>query len=110
MKTLLSAVVSATLAMCTIEAHADATPGQREVVLKIESSSLATALDKWAQQSGFQIFFDEEITRNLIAPSVIRNSPTSGSVKRRCPFARDRRRPCRRHCNGRAWRDSRRPQ
>jgi iron complex outermembrane recepter protein len=70
MKKLMAAVVGATLALCTIEANADATPGDRKVALTIESTSLATALDKWAQQSGFQIFVDWEVTRNLVAPSL----------------------------------------
>lgn len=70
MKTLLSAVASAALALCAIEANADTTPGGREVALRIESTTLAAALDKWAQQSGFQIFYDRQLTNNLIAPSV----------------------------------------
>ncbi|HKQ16273.1 MAG TPA: TonB-dependent receptor [Steroidobacteraceae bacterium] len=70
MKTLLAAVVAATLALCAIEANADAMPGERKVALAIESTSLATALDKWAQQSGFQIFVDEGITKDLIAPDL----------------------------------------
>jgi iron complex outermembrane receptor protein len=63
-------MVVATLALCAIEADADETRGERKVALSIESMSLATALDKWAQQSGFQIFVDSEITKNLIAPNV----------------------------------------
>jgi iron complex outermembrane receptor protein len=70
MKLLLSALVAATLAWTAIEADADAAPGERQVALTIESTSLGTALDKWAQQSGFQIFYDPQITKNLIAPSV----------------------------------------
>jgi iron complex outermembrane recepter protein len=70
MKTLLSAVVVALLALCAVGAAADTTPGDRKVALRIESTSLATALDKWAQQSGFQIFYDLQITQNLIAPSM----------------------------------------
>lgn len=71
MKTLVSALVGATLALCALEAGADATPGERQVALKIESTSLAIALDKWAQQSGFQIFVqDWEATKNLTAPTL----------------------------------------
>ena len=70
MKTLLSAIVAAAIALCAIEAAADSTPGERKVVLTIESTSLAAALDKWAQQSGFQIFVDDEITKNLTAPEL----------------------------------------
>jgi iron complex outermembrane recepter protein len=70
MKPLLSALVAATLALCAIEAGAGTTPGERQVALTIESTSLGAALDKWAQQSGFQIFYDPQITKNLIAPSV----------------------------------------
>lgn len=71
MKSILSAVIGATLALSAIEAGAQATPGERQVSLTIESTSLATALDKWAQQSGFQIFVqDWEATKNLRAPSL----------------------------------------
>jgi outer membrane receptor protein involved in Fe transport len=68
MKSILSAVVGATLALSAIEAGAQATPGERQVSLTIESDTLAAALDKWAQQSGFQIFVqDWEATKNLPA-------------------------------------------
>jgi len=70
MKTLLSAIVAATLALCAIGAAADSSPGERKVALTIEATSLATALDKWAQQSGFQIFVDDAITKNLTAPEL----------------------------------------
>ena len=71
MKSILSAVVGATLALSAIEADAQAAPGERQVSLTIESTSLATALDKWAQQSGFQIFVqDWEAAKNLHAPSL----------------------------------------
>jgi iron complex outermembrane recepter protein len=70
MKTLPSAMVAAMLTLCVIEVAAGATPGQQKVALTIESTSLATALEKWAQQSGFQVFYDPQITNNLIAPSV----------------------------------------
>lgn len=71
MKSILSAVVGATLALSAIEADAQATPGDRQVSLTIESTSLATALDKWAQQSGFQIFVqDWEGAKNLPARSL----------------------------------------
>jgi outer membrane receptor protein involved in Fe transport len=70
MKTLVPALVAATLALCAIEGNADATPGERKVALAIESTSLAAALDKWAQQSGFQIFVDDGITKGLIAPDL----------------------------------------
>ncbi len=71
MKFILSAMVGATLAFSAIEADAQATPGERQISLTIESTSLATALDKWAQQSGFQIFVqDWEDTKRLTAPSL----------------------------------------
>jgi iron complex outermembrane recepter protein len=71
MKSILSAVIGATLALSAIQAGAQASPGERQVSLTIESTSLATALDKWAQQSGFQIFVhDWEATKNLRAPSL----------------------------------------
>ena len=68
MKSILSAVVGATLALAAIEAGAQATPGERQVSLTIETDTLASALDKWAQQSGFQIFVqDWEAAKNLPA-------------------------------------------
>jgi iron complex outermembrane recepter protein len=71
MKSILSAVIGATLALSAIDAGAQATPGERQVSLTIESASLATALDKWAQQSGFQIFVqDWEATKNLPAKNL----------------------------------------
>ncbi len=71
MKTLLSAVVAALLAFAATAVGADGTPGERQVALTIESTSLSAALDKWAQQSGFQIVVqDWEVTKNLIAPSL----------------------------------------
>ena len=71
MKSILSAVVAATLALVAIETDAQGTPGERQVSLTIESTTLATALDKWAQQSGFQIFVqDWEATKNITAPSL----------------------------------------
>jgi outer membrane receptor protein involved in Fe transport len=71
MKSILSAVIGATLALSAIEAGAQATPGERQVSLTIETGTLANALDKWAQQSGFQIFVqDWEATKNLRAPSL----------------------------------------
>src|SRR5690242_5379574 len=71
MKALLSTLLATTLALCVIEADAGTTPGERRIALTIEAASLATALDQWAQQSGFQIFVDGEVTRNLTAPAVI---------------------------------------
>jgi iron complex outermembrane receptor protein len=72
MKFILSAMVGATLALSAIEAGAQATPGERQVSLTIESTSLAIALDKWAQQSGFQIFVqDWEDAKRLTAPSLM---------------------------------------
>jgi outer membrane cobalamin receptor len=71
MKSILSAVVGATLALSSIAAGAQATPGERQVSLTIESDTLAAALDKWAQQSGFQIFVqDWEATKKLPARSL----------------------------------------
>lgn len=65
MKTLLSAVAAATLALAAVEAGADGMLGEQQVALMIESTSLADALDQWAQQSGFQIFVQSEATKNL---------------------------------------------
>ncbi|HKS57305.1 MAG TPA: TonB-dependent receptor [Steroidobacteraceae bacterium] len=71
MKSILSAVIGATLALTAIEATAQATPGERQVSLTIETDTLASALDKWAQQSGFQIFVqDWEATKKLPARSL----------------------------------------
>jgi hypothetical protein len=71
MKSILSAVLGVTLALSVIEAESQATPGERQVSLTIESGTLATALDAWAQQSGFQIFVqDWEAAKNLPARSL----------------------------------------
>jgi iron complex outermembrane recepter protein len=70
MKTLLSAVVAATLALVVLEAGAEQAAGERQVALRIESTSLADALDAWAQQSGYQIFVQWGATRNLTAPTL----------------------------------------
>jgi iron complex outermembrane recepter protein len=71
MKTLRSALIAATMALATVEASADSTPGERQVSLVIESGTLAEALDQWARQSGFQIFVqDWEATKRLTAPSL----------------------------------------
>lgn len=71
MKMLLYAVVSATLAFAAVLAAADGPPGERRVALTIESTDLVSALDKWAQQSGFQIFVqDWKAAKNLTAPSI----------------------------------------
>jgi iron complex outermembrane recepter protein len=71
MKSILSAVIGAALALSAIEADAQATPGERQVSLTIETDTLASALDKWAQQSGFQIFVqDWEATKKLPARSL----------------------------------------
>src|ERR1044072_1332453 len=71
MKSILSAVIGATLAFAAIQAEAQSNHGERQVSLTIEADTLATALDKWAQQSGFTIFVqDWEATKNLRAPSL----------------------------------------
>lgn len=71
MKSILSAVVGATLAFAAIEAGADGTYGERPVALVIESKTLAEALDQWAQQTGFQIFVrDWELAKRLQAPAL----------------------------------------
>lgn len=71
MKSILSAVIGATLALSAIEAGAQATAGERQVSLTIETDTLASALDKWAQQSGFQIFVqDWEGAKKLPARSL----------------------------------------
>jgi iron complex outermembrane recepter protein len=69
MKTLLSAVVAATLAVAAIDADAGGTPEERQVSLVIESKTLAEALDQWAQQTGFQIFVPNwELAKRISAP------------------------------------------
>src|SRR5690349_11526578 len=71
MQTLLSAVIGATLALATLEAGAQAPPGEQQVALTIETDCLASALDEWAQQSGFQIFVqDWEAAKHLPAKSL----------------------------------------
>jgi iron complex outermembrane recepter protein len=69
MKTLLSAVVAATLALMSVQAGADEGPRERQVSLVIESKTLAEALDQWAQQTGFQIFVPNwDLAKKISAP------------------------------------------
>jgi iron complex outermembrane recepter protein len=69
MKTLLSAVVAATLALTVAAAQADGMPSERKVPLVIESKTLAEALDQWAQQTGFQILVPNwELAKKISAP------------------------------------------
>ena len=71
MKSILSAVIGATLALSAIEAHAQVAAGERQVVFVIESKTLAEALDEWAKQTGFSLFSpDWEIARKLTAPTL----------------------------------------
>lgn len=71
MKTLLSAVVGATLALCAIEADAQTAAGERQVALATESKTLAEALDEWAQKSGFQIIVQNwPLAKRLSAPTL----------------------------------------
>jgi iron complex outermembrane recepter protein len=82
MKSILSAVVGATLALSAIEADAQATPGERQVALTIETDTLAGALDKWAQQSGFQILVqDWEAAKNLPARSLKGTFTAEGALE-----------------------------
>jgi iron complex outermembrane recepter protein len=55
MKTLLSALVGASLVLGTVEAIAEGMPGERQVSFAIQSKTLAEGLDEWARQSGFQL-------------------------------------------------------
>jgi outer membrane receptor protein involved in Fe transport len=69
MKTLLSVLIG-TLALAAVGAAADGTP-ERQVAIAIESTTLADALDKWAQQTGYQIIVkDWELAKALPAPTV----------------------------------------
>ena len=71
MKTLLSAVVVATLALNAVQAGADGKPGERQIALQVESTTLAEALDQWAIRSGYQIFVqDWDLAKQLIAPDL----------------------------------------
>jgi outer membrane receptor protein involved in Fe transport len=71
MKTVLSAAVGAMLALAAIGAVADGAPGERRVVLEIQSKTLADALDEWARQSGYQIFVQNwDLTKKLTAPTL----------------------------------------
>jgi iron complex outermembrane recepter protein len=69
MKSILSAVIGATLALCVIESDAQTAVSERSVDFVIESKTLAGALDKWAQLTGIQLFSpDWDIAENLEAP------------------------------------------
>jgi iron complex outermembrane recepter protein len=71
MKTLLSAVVGVALALATVAASADGKPGTRQVSLAIDSTTLAGALDQWAQQSGYQIIGQSwDVAEKLAAPKL----------------------------------------
>jgi iron complex outermembrane recepter protein len=71
MKPILSAVVSATLALSTAQAGAAAAPPDRRVTLSIHSVTLADALDMWAARSGFQIIvWDWDTAQKLAAPTI----------------------------------------
>lgn len=68
MKTLLRALVAASLALTAIGASAG-DPQERQVSFVIESKTLADALDQWAQQTGFQIFVSNwEMAKKINAP------------------------------------------
>jgi iron complex outermembrane recepter protein len=54
MRTILSAVVAAYLVLSGSEVGAQAAPEGREINLKIDSKTLADALDQWAAQTGVQ--------------------------------------------------------
>lgn len=70
MRTTLSAIVSATLALVAIESEA-AAPAEREVQLAIEQQVLADALNAWAQQTGLQLVSpSSEVTNRIVAPQV----------------------------------------
>jgi iron complex outermembrane receptor protein len=69
MRTILSAVVGVTLALCAVEAGAQASFADRQVALVIESKTLADALTQWAQQSGLTLHSpDWAIAEKLTAP------------------------------------------
>jgi iron complex outermembrane receptor protein len=71
MKTLLSAVVGATLAIAAIGAGADGAPTERQISIEIQSKTLADALDEWARQCGYQIFVQNwDLVKKLSAPSL----------------------------------------
>jgi iron complex outermembrane recepter protein len=71
MRTMLSAAIAASLALATIDLHAQAIIGERQVTLAIESTSLAEALDEWAMRTGFQLLSPSwEIARRLSAPTL----------------------------------------
>lgn len=71
MKSILSAVIGATLALSALQVRAQAGVEERQIDLAIESSTLAEALDQWAQQTGLQIVVpDWDLTKRTPARGV----------------------------------------
>ena len=68
MRTILSAFVAAYLALTGSPVGAQAAPEEREINLKIDSETLAGALDQWAAQTGVHLVSPSwEIAKKLAA-------------------------------------------
>ena len=71
MRTILSAVVGATLACAAIAAEVGSKPIERQITLAIKSSTLAEALDLWAERSGFNLVgVNWKLAKSLAAPAI----------------------------------------
>jgi iron complex outermembrane recepter protein len=73
MKSILSAVIGATLALSAMEADAQTAAGELQVALEIKSTTLAEALDLWAARVGLQMFVPPEsweTAKKLSAPEL----------------------------------------
>jgi hypothetical protein len=74
MKRLVSAVLAALLALGTIAGHADTRSAEDQVSFRIESQTLADALDLWARQTGYKMFVPNwDLAKRLPSP-VLRGS------------------------------------
>lgn len=71
MKTILSAVIGAMLALSAVEAGAQAKAAERKIDLVIEQQSLADALNDWAKQTGLQLVSpSSEMMNTQLAPRI----------------------------------------
>lgn len=70
MKTLLAAVIGATLALSAMESEAQER-AERKVQVAIEQQTLADALNEWAKQTGLQLVSpSSEMLNTIVAPRV----------------------------------------
>lgn len=81
MRTILPVFIAVGLALSAAAATAQE-PAQREVKLAIEQQTLADALAQWAQQTGFQLISQVELTTVLTAPRLHGTYSAQGALDR----------------------------